>query len=255
MGGTGSGSDNPCLEARAVHGEHEESLERQKLRAEVDEIRLRIREQSPGKWQRWSKAVLAYCAILIPLGIGVGGFLQGWSAYQAQRERLARFEVGSEVIQLTKQLSETDDNNLQRMAALELAWFGRPAVLILYEQLMQSRKPQHWMVRDAILIALAEVARIEKDPSTVLQPMIQSTASFVDRELNSDSPKLLRIKDRLNALSAVADVLGKQTDSNSLLRKENVQMLCKLQVDINNKLPSLIDAVTRILSKLSIECK
>ena len=231
------------------------SLEQQKLRAEIDEIRLRIREQSSGKWQKWTKAAVAYLAVLIPLGIGVGGFLQEWAAYQTQKERLARFEVGAEVIQLVEHLSNERNSNLQRMAALELAWFGRPAVLILHEQLIQNMGPKSMNVRDAILTALVEVARIEKNTPAVLEPVIQSTMSFVDRELKGDNLRLPKLESRLAALQAVIEVMDSLPDGNVLTYEVNGQKMCSLKKEIENKAPQLNDVMLSILAKLSIDCK
>ena len=81
-----------------------ESLEQQKLRAEIDEIRLRIRDQSSSNWQSWAKGAIKYVAIVVPLGVGLVGLLIQWNEHQDRRERLARFEVGPEVMQLATQL-------------------------------------------------------------------------------------------------------------------------------------------------------
>lgn len=179
------------------------TLEQQKLKAETEEIRLRT--EGPGRGERW----LRYLGIIIPLGAAlIVAFIQ-WSEYRDQRERLARFEVGEEVIKLATQLNDRSNSETQSLAAHELAWFGRPAALLLFEQLILQERNS---LRVAIIVALAEIARTDRETPGVPVLLAQSTQTYVDATLDDDEPEIEGIEQHLAALVKVAAVIGNDDD-------------------------------------------
>ncbi len=256
--GRNPGSTNLTGEASPpdISSDQFDSLEQEKLKAEIDEIRLRIREQSSGKWQ-WAKATIKYLAIIIPLAVALGGLLIQWNQYEDQRERLAQFKVGPEVIELATQLNNTSDMNQQSLAAHQLAWFGRPAVFLLFEQLATQKRPT---VRNAIVLALADIARSDKGKPSIMALLLQSTDAYVNLALSSGKDsELRRIEDRLTALAYVAAAL--QSDENDrtsskefldFLRsvRKNIQSRPNLRLSTDKK-KQLLDIVDHNLQAAS----
>ena len=183
----------------------EETLEQEKLRAEIDEIRLRVRDHAVQRRLEKFKVYPTYIAVITTLLVGIVTFALQWSEYLDQREREQRFKIGEEMIKLVMQLNDREFPNLQRSAALELAFFGRPAVPLMLEHLdMQADQD----VRDAIVKGLAEVARVEEDAGAVIQPMIASTFNVLDRELADRPLGEAVIKRRFSAFADVAVLLA-----------------------------------------------
>lgn len=233
-----------------------DNLEQEKLKAEIDEIRLRIKDQSSGESQRWAKAAIKYIAIIVPLGVGLVGLLIQWNEYQDQRERLARFEVGSEVTQLATQLNDRSDEGQASLAAYQLAWFGRPAVFLLFEQLVTEDR---LAVRTAIIMALADIGRSDKGPPSVVALLVESTDAFMSLALDSEEPAVTKIEQRLTALADAAAALRSDKDDGAS-NKEYLEDLSTARKRIESQ-PSqrlsdddkkrLLDIVDRSLQKVS----
>ena len=180
-----------------------EALNREKLWAEIDDTYLRIENEKSGLRRRRFKAALKYLSIIVPLTVGLSGVLIQWSEHVAQSERLARFDVGPEIIKLASQL-ESDSESTRALAAYQLAWFGRPVAFMLFERLVTVLSPN---VRGAIVMALVEVARSDPRQPSVLSRLIASTYDFLGFALRSKGSMETKLKARLNALADVAPAL------------------------------------------------
>ncbi len=183
------------------------TLEQQKLKAEIDEIQFRTKP--PGKLDRLFSTPVRNLTGIVTLGAAViAGFIQ-WNEYRDQRERLARFEVGEEVIKLATQLNDRTNSETQSLAAYELAWFGRPAALLLFEQLIFQERDN---LQAAIIVALAEIARSDRETPGVPVLLAQSTQTYVNATLNDDATEFEGIEQHLKALVMVAAVIGNDDD-------------------------------------------
>lgn len=229
-----------------------ETLERTKLESEINEIQLRIRDHDVKSRLEKFKVYPTYISVIATLLIAAVTFALQWSQYLDQREREQRFKVGEEMIKLVTQLDNGTSPTLQRSAALELAFFGRPAVPLLIEHLdMQANED----VQNAIVRGLAEVAQVEDDASLVIRPMATSTSRFVSQELAKQRPKQGIIQRRLGAFAEVAVLLLTQTDSE--LTAEVSEILKRMGGEIreNEKLDDdgkkvLLDITDSALKKL-----
>ena len=202
-----------------------DKLKQEKLRAEIDEIRFRIRDQSYGKWQSLAKATIKYLAIIVPVAVGLVGLIVQWNEFQDQRERLARFEVGPEVTKLAMQLNNSSDEGQRSLAAYQLAWFGRPAVFLLFERLVTEERPA---VREAIIMALADIDRNNIGSTSVITILVESTTAFVGLALDSEQSAVSKIEQRLTTQAVVAAALRSDNDENAT-RKEYLKGLSTVQ--------------------------
>lgn len=169
------------------------SLADQKTQAEIDEIRYRTR------WDKWLGAPAKYFAIIVPLAVAVAAAWVQIGEYLDQRERLARFDVGQEIIGLVEQLRDSSNSEKQAVAAYELSWFGRPAVMLLFQQLAAENRPN---VHAAIVVALAEIARGDtEEPSTVVQ-IARATEAYIVAMLEAPKAQIVAMEGYLRALAA-----------------------------------------------------
>jgi hypothetical protein len=180
------------------------TLEQPKPKAET------VGTEGPGRVERWLK----YLGVVVPLVAAViAAFIQ-WSGYWDQRERLAQFQAGEQVIKLATQLNHPSDEGQRSLAALELAWYGRPAVFLLFEQLVPERAQA---VRHAIIMALAEIARNDTKPRgiaellarsperpSIIVLLARSADASLRVSLNAEKPSVDSIERRLVALADTA---------------------------------------------------
>lgn len=192
MGAT-SGSDDDDRERPSVEST---DLGEKKLRAEIEEIRLRIENQRRSGGSRFSSS-LKYLGIMVPLAAAVVGAVVEWGRFQDSRERLARFEVGSEVVDLVTRLDDSTDERGQVLAAHQLAWFGRPTAPLLFEQLVQEDSHS---VRSAIAQALRRIAAEDDTSPSAVAEITDATVDFVVYACRRDTVMVRRIDDRLRAL-------------------------------------------------------
>lgn len=183
-------------------------LETEKLRVEIEEARLRIRTQSAQGPKDFAKSFLTYLGVITPLVLGGWAAIVQWREHEERLQRKARFDVGSEIVQISNQLSSASSRDARLLAAPQLAWFGRAAIYILFENLMVEESDT---VRDAILLALADIAKSDHEEGVVMALLTESTATyatFVLRRKHSNNATLERnvpaLKKRLSALSEVA---------------------------------------------------
>ena len=210
----------------------------------------RIKDHTTLSWQRWASAAIKYLAIIVPLGVGLVGLLIQWNEYEDRRERLARFAVGPEVVQLATQLNSSNEHQ-QRLAAYQLAWFGSPAVFLLFEELVTQQRPS---VRYAIIMALADISRADSGPPSVMELLLESTNTFIRLVLDSEDTAVGRIERRLTALADVAAALrsdqqGSGSDNEYLDRARTIRMGIESQLNqrlSDNDKKRMFDIVDRI---------
>ena len=189
-----------------------QDLSRQKVKAEIDEIRLRIENEKTGPRSRQIRTVVKYVSILVPVVVALLGVILNWREYVDQRERLARFEAGPEIIELAEKLNNPKNESERALAAHQLAWFGRPAVFLLFERLVNETRPK---VRSAIVLAIDEIASDDNREPGIFDLLVKSTSDFVSFALSNDEPMVFQMDNRLAALADVAATLQiGQDDSN-----------------------------------------
>lgn len=199
------------------------SLADQKLKAEIDEIEARLK--LPGPIAKGFGATAKYLAILVPLGIAAIGVGIQWNQHQEQREQLARFDVGDEVMKLAADLPSLTESK-SSLAASQLAWFGRPATFLLFEHLAVEPRP---VIREAIVMALAEIARNDTGTPTIVDLLSNSTLTATRVVLDQKEPSANRIEQRLIAL---ADALAALRASGKGPSSENLQLISTLRQSI-----------------------
>ncbi len=114
-------------------------------------------------------------------------------------------------------------------------------------------------VRDAIIMALADIGRSDKGPPSVVALLVESTDAFVSLAFDSKDPPVKKIERRLTALADVAAALRSDKDDGAS-NKEYLEGLSTARKRIESQ-PSqrlsdddkkrLLDIVDRILQKVS----
>jgi hypothetical protein len=156
-------------EGAATGEKSKEVLEREKLQAEIDELRVKLR------WGPWM-TVPAVGIALITLWSGVS------SLQQSIDDKSKEFQVrlDQQVVELVSRL-ESDTTGSQTVVLL-LATYGRDAVPPLLWNLQRARRP------DAIIQTLRLIKeKPGSDPADVLRPLFRTTRETILRELNRSS--------------------------------------------------------------------
>jgi len=184
--------DEDEMPADPTLGEQKKSLEVEKLRAEVDEIRARTKGPS-ATVARWS-GIAGLMLTIIGLGAGGAGLYYGYQDFSTlsenEAERRARqldFEVGREIIELSQNLSDADKTK-RTSAAILLSAYEEHSVPILVSNLPdQDAALTATIVRSLGLIL--EKPRLIDKPEKVAVPLINETRSMFDAELKRASPE------------------------------------------------------------------
>jgi hypothetical protein len=184
-----------------------ETLEIEKLQEEIKEIRCRIKA-SPTlqRLEKW-KVYPTYFAIAVSLVLGMLGYFHQRQEYLDQRKQQIKqeaeeqkFKVNQAMILLVQQLNDKKSSALQRNAALELSFFGRPAIPILIENLdIQHQR----VVHQAIAKSLKEIMMSEKNAAVVILPLLLSIKNILQRELTESQPSVWIMLANINALNTL----------------------------------------------------
>ena len=237
-----------------------ETLELQKLQLEIDEIRKRV-DSSPSTLRLEKfKIYPTYLAIAVSLILGTLTYFQQRQQFLDQQKREQTFKISQEMITLVKELNADNSPSMKRTAAIELSFFGLPAIPILIENLDIDHQRE---VYDAIIKGLGSVIISEKSADAVMTPLRESASNVFQREMNADYPTIRFMETHIRALGALSTMegelnLGKQPDlirngvkSDLLKLKGNIsQSRNQTIIDEKKNLLELIDSqVARIEAK------
>jgi hypothetical protein len=235
-----------------------EKLKEEKLRKEIEEINFRIEQQKSSLGLEKIKAHSGYLVILVPLILGLLTFYVEINKYLDQREKEQKFKISKEMIQLVNELNSGSEA-IRRNAALELAFFGKPAVPILIENLdnVEHQNP----VYDAIIKGLKSISANEKNSAYILTQLLQATAEVIDRpsaEQTSSHDLTIRFHRRAleTILNNVKESEKEKTEREKLKTalkefgsKENY--ITTLYPDDPDKKKSFINDINKVLDKLN----
>jgi len=184
-----------------------ETLEIEKLQEEIKEIRWK-RKAGPTlqRLEKW-KVYPTYFAIAVSLVLGILGYFHQRQEYLDQRKQQIKheakeqkFKINQAMILLVQQLNNQKSPALQRNAAVELSFFGRPAIPILIENLdIQHQR----VVHQAIVKSLQQIMVSEKNAAVVILPLLLSIKNILQRELTELRPSVWMIFTNINALDTL----------------------------------------------------
>lgn len=200
-----------------------EALKRRKLEAEIDELRLRTSSTQSDEKHKTLNFIIKYLVTIVPIAVALGGLILQWSEYRSSNERIARYEVGSEVITLTRQLGDDTSEKQSVFSAHLMSWFGDPAIFLLFEQLAKENRPA---VRSALVMSLMEIARsnrpkwprlhsflryfhLSSDERSILLSLLEYTDGFVKyAAVEGQKVHLKKIAPKLKAINELVGVLA-----------------------------------------------
>jgi hypothetical protein len=211
------------------HFVDKDTLELQKLQAEVDELGLRLETgRSAQKMEPW-KVIPTYVTVLATIIGGTFSYFQQRQQYLDQQEREHKFKLSKEMIDLVQQLNSPSDS-MQRNAAVELRFFGPPAVSVLIENLGTVSKP---LVRDAIINSLQSIVKSERDQkevANVLTLIADSVEGFIRSELDQPRPNV----NLLLAYMKAMEVAG--TGKEASVSKELYEKIRRILLDARKRI-------------------
>lgn len=176
-----------------------EVLERRKLKAELEELKVRTDTQRSARLtlQTW----VGVLGGLLAVATGIFAFWRNASNFLDQRRREYEFRVDQEIIALSRQL--TSDKPLERQnAALLLSAFEEDAVPMLVSSLRRTEIPElpTWVI--ASLQLIINKPRIEREE--ILEPLTQSARLALQDECRSKSSTGESVVNHLQALQKLA---------------------------------------------------
>ena len=181
-----------------------ETLEIEKLQEEIREIRWKIKAgPTLQRLEKW-KVYPTYLAITVSLVLGIlGYFVQRQEYLNQQKQQIKqeaeaqKFKINQAMILLVQQLNNQKSPDLERNAAMELSFFGRPAIPILIENLDIEHRG---VVHQAIAKSLRQIMKDEKNAVVVIKPLLRSIKNILERELIEKKPRVWIILNNINAL-------------------------------------------------------
>lgn len=206
-----------------------QALEEDKLKAETDDIRLKMQTSKSTLWLEKLKVYPTYLTVIVAIIFGTIQYFQQRQQYLDQQARDQKFKISKEMIELVKQLNTPNASDLQRNAALELAFFGREAVPVLIENLDIPRED---VANQAVINSLQSIVIAEKDPKHVVDTfslLLRSANAVFERELSRQQPNITTLLAHINALGTLGVATSGQVD----LRKKAIGSLESLLRNIN----------------------
>ena len=213
-----------------------DELELAKLQAELDKLQTEEKEISlrnemrPAnlRSEKW-KLVPAYLGVFATLAIVT---IQSFQ-YLDQRKKEQKFQFDAQIIELVTVLVDPSDERLQRTAALQLAYLGRPASTLLIESI--DFNPTDSMV-DTISRALVDVARNTDYVDEIISLLEDSAGHVARRELAKKTPIWPNIRRQLSALNYV---------TSRLLIDSEEQQYSTIRMRVNETLEKIVKEISK----------
>jgi len=174
--------------ANGLPGAEKEELEKQKLQAEIEEIKLKIeqgkkrldferKDTSKEHFRSWATIIISIVTIAVG-GATIGEKVNTFFSQSTQTERV---KINKDMIGLVKELKSNDKDERQN-AALLLSAYEKEAVPVLLKNLESSDQSESISIIESLKLIKVKLGAKNKDVLTAL--MEKAEAVFRDEKKN-----------------------------------------------------------------------